>query len=383
MRLLPAVPLLLAVSVTALPAQDAPARRLVQIFRIDANVHDMDRVGGVAVSAAGRVAVTQPRDGNVLIFPPTGEPVVFGRRGGGPGEFRAYSELGWRGDSLWIADGALKRVTVLGPDGAVLRTIPYPTSDAFARTPGLVDRRATGISALRMNPRGDLLLRMQAIPRAAAENPGPGRVDVLHALVEFTSRGATGVRLELPDTDPPSCRVEGSEKAGYFWSAFIPHCPKPAYALSPDGTQVVVLTPAEDGAYTLVSRRVGSALTVNRRLRAEQVRIPPASLEELRSAFVSNTGLQPGMRNAYRDMTFPTHYPPFRSVLLGDDGWIWIEQDLDPDTRRWLVLSPDAMPAFALAMPARVKLKVVSRDEIWAVVPDADDLEHVMRYRVE
>ena len=80
---------------------------------------------------------------------------------------------------------------------------------------------------------------------------------------------------------------------------------------------------------------------------------------------------------------FPTHYPPFRSALLGDDGWIWIEQDLDPDTRRWLVLSPDAMPAFELVMPARVKLKVVSRDEIWAVVPDADDLEHVMRYRVE
>lgn len=73
------------------------------------------RSGGLAVLDVTRVHV----------FSSTGTRLrVVGRSGSGPNEFRGiYSGCGLAGDSLWVADASLSRLSVIAPSGAFARTM--------------------------------------------------------------------------------------------------------------------------------------------------------------------------------------------------------------------------------------------------------------------
>lgn len=60
---------------------------------------------------------------------------AFGRRGGGPGEFQGIGTMGFAGDTLWIYDARLRRVTRVASDGTVLRAEPTP-ADIPVHDPG-------------------------------------------------------------------------------------------------------------------------------------------------------------------------------------------------------------------------------------------------------
>ena len=46
----------------------------------------------------------------------------IGRSGSGPGEFGRPVAMGWRGDTLWVADQALRRVQFFSSQGRLIRT---------------------------------------------------------------------------------------------------------------------------------------------------------------------------------------------------------------------------------------------------------------------
>ena len=128
-----------------------PLRRLEVATVIDGAQRDLVPIGWLAVSPGGRLAVAQQQDGIVRLFDTAGTALgQAGRTGDGPGEFREISSGGWLGDSLWIIDGLLRRLTILGATGALVRSVALPMPDsAGARVaiPGLVTYSAAGFAA--------------------------------------------------------------------------------------------------------------------------------------------------------------------------------------------------------------------------------------------
>ena len=85
--------------------------------------HDIVRLSGIAIGSEGQVVVTDPSQGNVLMFDGS-DCRVLGSRGEGPGEFIVpigprFDELG----RLHVLDPALGRISVFSTGGAFLENI--------------------------------------------------------------------------------------------------------------------------------------------------------------------------------------------------------------------------------------------------------------------
>lgn len=87
-----------------------------------------DRYPFLERGPAGRI-ITVARDGQqVLVYDSTGRlEHVLGQRGSGPGEFRVIRKpLLGPGDSMHVADLALRRVSIYGPDYSFVRVAAFP-----------------------------------------------------------------------------------------------------------------------------------------------------------------------------------------------------------------------------------------------------------------
>lgn len=84
----------------------------------------------VARSASGKFLIVDHEKTQIGVFGRTGQlERVFGREGGGPGEFRSIGAiLRYRGDSILVLDGRRRNATVLDPDASkAVRTFNVPS----------------------------------------------------------------------------------------------------------------------------------------------------------------------------------------------------------------------------------------------------------------
>jgi hypothetical protein len=84
----------------------------------------------VARSASGKFLIVDFEKTQIGVFGRTGQlERVFGREGGGPGEFRSISAiLRYRGDSILVLDGRRRNATILDPDARkAVRTFNVPS----------------------------------------------------------------------------------------------------------------------------------------------------------------------------------------------------------------------------------------------------------------
>lgn len=155
------------------------AARSVRLVEAD-SAPIVSSVPGVAIGRRGMVAIADDRDGNVKLFDASGRYVrTLGRRGGGPGEFRAPLGVAFVGDStLLIADDFNRRWSLLTVSGALVRQstlrVARPaaivvTPDAFA-VAGYGLRDSTILLLDWLSAAGDSLGLSTPIPRAYVEN---------------------------------------------------------------------------------------------------------------------------------------------------------------------------------------------------------------------
>jgi hypothetical protein len=114
------------------PSADLRIFDVIEELRIG-SVDDPDAgftdIGGIAVDSEGLVYVLERRDRAVRVYDTSAQLVrTIGRSGEGPGEFRSPLLLGLLGDTLWVNDVGLRRVTFFSRGGTVLRVVsPKPT----------------------------------------------------------------------------------------------------------------------------------------------------------------------------------------------------------------------------------------------------------------
>jgi hypothetical protein len=110
----------------ASPRELWTVRKENRIGSVDDPDQALTAPGAVFLAPNGMVYVTQPADLNIRGFDTTGHPVrTIGRSGEGPGEFRMLLSAGFVGDTLYVADQTLRRLSMFTADGQFVRSYEF------------------------------------------------------------------------------------------------------------------------------------------------------------------------------------------------------------------------------------------------------------------
>lgn len=332
-------------------------------------------VRALTLDADGVVWLTQSQDGEVLALSPSG--AVSRRLGGlgeGPGEYGSVDALGWVGDTLWVSDLQLRRVTLYDMGGTGLGTLPiaplamgeersasfsalvqggalYTTAPALGGVgPDAFPQQ--GVDSLRVAPRSGgssraIATRSATRARALVINAVGGEVRAIQVFVQPWSDGSLhavtpgGEGLVVvdrevdPDQTTPQYRVTRLTLAGdTLWSTprgYTPHPLDPAY---------------RDSVLTTYARE-------------------PFDLDEVRAAVFT-----------------PPTLPPVTSIFAARDGRVWVgrEHAVGATEWRWDVFDAAGRLERSVVGPAQVVLLAAHRNVVWGVETDPFDVSYVVRY---
>ncbi len=313
----------------------------------------------------GGVAVADRQGGDVRWYDARGRHVrTVGRKGGGPGEFTRIGWLQSVGDSLVVGDRGASRVTVLGPDGAVVRTTGM-ADDASGRRPrplaALPGGAVLGVLAPAFDParaasgaRNSVTYLRQAgggaAPVALGRFPGPERVVRL---------GGNSVDvLDLPFGRRDHVAVAGDG----FWQG---SAEAPQVGLHDARGRLVRLV-----RWAGAPRRVTPADVAAHRERALAGADPAA---------------RPGMQRMLADLPYPQAMPAYAAILADRAGGLWVQEyaPAEDDPVRWTVFDPEGRQLGTLALPARFRVTDVGPDYVLGVGRDEMDVEQVQVYRLD
>ena len=357
----------------ALPAQaEPPLRTLLAGFRLSAEEHNLSVIGSVAVGPGGILAINQGQDRQVRLFSVDGKPVAtIGRRGGGPGEFQSPRRPFWRGDTLWVGDATLNRLSAFDRNGKFLLAIPLPA--AFG--PQMVA------------PDGRRFVQPQFVTRNAdgtiglvAHLLGGDRGKSRPWLIVINPDGALKrIGAELPGDD---C----IRQVGGASEVVIPYCPR---ALNGDSPQlgitvsaVTIMNGGQAARFQVTARRATGEVIYSRDYLVPVRRITAAEVAELREDDPKHPR-PPEVLAFIRRSPIPDAHPPFVGVKVAPDGSAWFIRPHAIDGHyEYFGIDPTGTPIGRIRVQTESALVWANRDVAWVVERDGDGLETLVRYRI-
>lgn len=383
------IPVLVLLPWCAVPAASAqaPAARwaLVPEARIGAvdGPAALSEVRNLAVGADGTLYVSQLAERTVRVFDASGRPVRrLGRSGRGPGEFSNPGRLALRGDTLWVSDFALRRVSAFSTrDGRFLHdhTLPGWTHEG-AGTPV-----------------------RSAVPVAGGALVGsPASAMTRVANGEITAEPL--LRME-----PPSLRPEVvswlSTRNRVLYAQLAPGrvmagpqlvSDAPLWDVSADGGGILVVertaaSSADSAAFTVTRSRPDGTPQWRHRYRYAPRPFPRGFDRTLIDRYLGNA--RPGAvpdreaaeRGIRRAMYLPPYRPPVTALVPGRDGTVWLRRE-EPDpgaSAVWNVLDESGRVLAIATVPPGVEVLAADRRHVWGVVHDEMDVPFIVRYRIE
>lgn len=306
-------------------------------------------ISALAVDADGRILVFDDQAHELTTFAPDGSFLSrFGRRGGGPGEFKHVIGLSPAPDgSLWIVDGQNARYTVLR-DGAVVAT--YRRGAGVYTVPWVGGHGGEYLYDVVLVPGGDpgeVLVRVNADGVATGTSPVPVE------SIEMPRIGS----IELPLPFAPR-QLRAFDPAGFVWTANS-HV-YALYRIGPGGDTVQVITqPIEPRPLT-----AAESDSVARYIRT------------MRSEFGVDV----------RDALVPRTAPLLRRITIANDGSIWVTL-ADPPAgsprgTRFDIFEPGGRRVAELTLDFPFTLQQVRNGRIYGVARDELGVERVFTARV-
>jgi hypothetical protein len=304
----------------------------------------------VAEGRDGRLAWTDGRPGQFLLRDTRGTVRVVGRRGAGPGEFNSVGQLGWLGDTLWVSDGRLPRVTFFSDTGRLIRVeTAMPTVSWIPRPDGrlvgivwaqlgvpfapwiVTSQRAGDLDRDTLKVFRNPPVEMYALPPANAMNPQPF---AFRAIANWAPDGSR------------------------FCNA------------SPDGTDTR-LECVDDRGRTLLE----TTLKLNQRPLTDAVY----------DSMITVLSRAPGRtRESMRDLIRrPRNLPPVMNLMIANSGEAWLRRSHSYEpASRWTRVHPNGSIRDDVEIPQRYRVIRADADGLWAAVADNDGLETLHRCRI-
>ena len=273
----------------------------------------------------GRIAVIDGTAQELRFFDAAGRHLVtHGREGSGPGEYRRAAIVGRSaGDTLFIADQSTGRVTVVGSDGTLIRTISLAELEAKQRVGSVIGRFANGdffgSTTLSYGGRGETGgVRSDSITlfRVAADG---SRADSIARL--FGSQ----VYIQVTGTASTRSMMVGSPAFGRHGSN----------AVAGDG---FVHTAGD--AYELEWYDRSGRLTEIVRVRRDLRPVTEDHIAGYRAANLEGAEAEwrPRIEQFLRDMVYPSTHPAFTRLLIDAAGRVWaLEGGILRERGRWWV----------------------------------------------
>ena len=339
-----------------------------------AEEYELHDVTGIVRLSDGSVAVATGSE--IRWFDEAG---VFrrrvGREGDGPGEFRRIRYMrALPGDSLLVFDSNNRRVTVLAPDGAVVRTEAIGLHD---------DRPVTVAGALRD---GTLLTRtVMETPRASTPLY---RMRMGFAVIRDGATRPVGTYLG----QEAALHVEGS--GGGIGSAFISVLPFARSAHATAGPDHFFIGSSDTWQIDVWDAE-------GRLVRIIRVAIPIAPVtDEVRQTYIAGElerrrqaaeergqpFQEPAARQQLNEQPHAPALPAFGALLATADGGFWARDftlpGAEPVQERWTIFDPDGRVAAVIHLPAAFTPLHVDGTSVLGVFRDSLDVPYVHAYAV-
>lgn len=347
------------------------------------------RVIGLAMSPDGILYSLHWGEASVRRWDAQGRPAgTIGRSGEGPGEFDTPDQLGFFGDSLWVMDRRAYRVSFFDLEGTFLGSV----SPRVDMSPDPANPEAA-------MPRPTRPLRdgtFYGVAPAWSDAIARGLLtETKHVLMD-----AHGERLATVWTQPHKSTdilaLLRKDRGGTFGSQ--PYGDQPIFHVGSDGILWVLDRRAFEGtgepAATLTEITMKGDTLLSERIAYVPVPLPTESVDSAARAQADgmfgfmrrgNPGLDLSALEAdLREATFsPDFVPPFRSMVIADDGTIWLEEFSPSENgSTWRVFGNDAVPLAEATLPAGLRVLLISGGAVWGVETDEFDVNYIARYDV-
>ena len=317
------------------------------------------RVTGLAVDSKHRVYVTDGAwDGIVVLGADLTFEQEVGRMGEGPGEFDWLVTIQiLAGDSLYVFDGGLARVTVFEPRAlAVAYTITLPHVAPAAglwRIP-----RQGGYVGLRR-------LRFHATQRADDQ----GRIDVVFSLGK-TGEMESDSLYAVPSAEALIVRGQGSVMVG-------PHPYGAEPFLSLLGADRLVYANSRFPSVEVLD--LAGAVRNSFAVPATAV---PVSAAELKARIESEE------REAFArvlEQGAPHTWPALTGLVVDDEQRIWVGERSESTSGEWewTAFAQEGSVVGSVLLPSGFDLYAVRGDRLFGVITDELDVPRIQVYRLE
>jgi hypothetical protein len=346
---------------------EAPALRIGIVDGEPA--YQLDRVAGLLRLSDGRIVLANGGTQELRFYDAHGRHLATaGGAGAGPGEFRALASLDLLpGDSLLVLDPGTGRISVLDPDGALVRSwrVESPGRGLFPSRALALGDGSVLIAFFRGHMPGD--------PGGTIRNAAP--------LLRYSAEGEPlGVVAEIPGEEWFSSPEHGILTYRPFGrKGHLAVAGTSIFVGGADAYEVDLYDPSGQLQRTLTQPREPVAIT------ADAIRhYKEARLQELR-----DPATRPRQERINAALPFPEAMPAYASLLADDEGNLWVEEyrypaagDPADSEARWNILDPLGRLVASLRTPRGFQPHLISRGHILGISRDDLDVEFVEVYEL-
>jgi hypothetical protein len=358
--------------VTAM-SQSPAALHAVEDLRFEAASTQFSSVGTMLVARSGDLVVTQPSEHLVRAVGATGMVRSLGRMGDGVGEFQNNWDAGLVGDSVWIADFTLKRLTVAGPSLTGPRVIPYPS---ILTAPSGAQHPLQGLIPWGVYADGTVLaVPLFGVGDELSDLLPAGQLGIPIVVIDRTGHVRRTVAV-----NPRTTCTQPVDLGGRSGSVRRPFCVDPQIVPAPDGSHLTIASddPASETKPTfhVTTIAVSGDTVYSVAVPFAPVNVPQSSKDSALTA-IRTRARQPALA-----LDVPDQYPPFRHVIAGRDGSAWIELWTNDSGHIWLVLDRSGHTIGSVRFPPTFDLRVAESALAWGVNVDGTGAVTLLRYRI-
>lgn len=331
----------------------------------------LHRVQGAVRLDDGTIVIANGGSGEVRWYSSDGlHLVTAGREGDGPGEFRSQTWIGLaRGDSVYVWDSRLARLSVFDPDGRFARDVspPLPPGTTWPTMHGaladgsvLLSRGPvwfsdSGVIGVQRPALSILVVSPAGVP---ADSLGPFRGRA--AWLRPGSEQGSGIRQEVPFG--PATLIAAVDSM--IWV----------------GDNATAEVRAYDAA--------GELRRIVRLQDRPRLPVRPEHIEAFREERLSTVPpipeIREGMRALLEEVPSPDVMPAFRALLADAEGNLWMEEPRAPGDEQpvWIVLDRAGRFLGRVETPAGLTIDQIGADYLLGRAADDLDVEHVRLYRL-
>lgn len=311
-------------------------------------------VGAVRELSDGRMIVTDPGEREIRILGTHGALLgTNARRGGGPQEFQMpLWTLAMPGDTTWIVDREQERFLVLGPDGAPVRTVPWPRIDGSGLR-----------NIVRADGTGRVVFAQDGLPRPGlTETPllrWDPRSGALDTLATLRTQGVARFKMMF----------EGREA---FVTQALPYAEGDGWAVASDGA-IAVIDPER---YVVRWRRPDGTLETGRPIPYDPVPVTQADRDRYLDGENAATQAQ---------LTFPANKPAVHAFLVfvapSGELWTWRYARAGAPGSTWDLIDRSGRRVRSVTLPGSRMIVGFGARTVYVVRTDDDDIQHLEAYR--